>query len=81
MKSEWISALAKSLEDSADKVPTGWKTSRQISEEMGKSIGHTQRVVQSLINSGAAECKTFKLSVQNCGVRPVPHYRIKKKAA
>lgn len=81
MKSEWISALAKSLEDSADKVPAGWKTARQVADEMGRSVGNANRVIQALIKSGSAETKSFKVSTPSCGVRAVPHYRIKKKAA
>jgi predicted transcriptional regulator len=81
LKSEWITALAQSLDESADKVPDGWKTSRQVADEMGRSIGNAQKVIKSLVSSGLAETKVFRVNVPGCGVRPVPHYRINKKKA
>ena len=76
MKSEWITALAESLEEKAEKVPTGWKRQQQIAKELKRSARTTRDIVQGLIDSGKAEVANFSVQTKS-GIRPTPHFRIR----
>ena len=56
-------------------VPDGWKTSRTIAGEQGRSISHTSCILHDAVIEGRVEVQKFSIDV---GPRtyPVPHYRI-----
>lgn len=75
---EWQAALAQMNRTSVDVVPEGWKTGRQIAEEMGRSVNTiVTRVISPLMRAGKAETKRFRIQQPMGGVRLVPHYRLK----
>ena len=83
MKSEWAVALQKHLIEKVDPLPAGWKTVRQIAQEMGKTNGHASKAVFGLMKLGLVERKSFKAVISNKKkplVRMVPHYRLLPKA-
>jgi hypothetical protein len=59
----------------AEEVPDGWKTSRTIAEEQGRSISYTSCLLRDAVIEGRVEVQKFSINV---GPRtyPVPHYRI-----
>jgi len=72
--SDWIKALRKC--SAGDPVPAGFKTREQIGAELGLSTPRTGAILRKLITSGLAEKRMLRVETP-CGVRPVPHYRIK----
>jgi hypothetical protein len=73
----WTDLLAEERKVPAEEVPDGWKTSRTIAEEQGRSISYTSCLLRDAVRAGKVEVKRFSIDV---GPRtyPVPHYRIKK---
>jgi Mn-dependent DtxR family transcriptional regulator len=85
MKSEWAVALQKHLVEKVAPPPDGWKSIRQISEELGHSTTHTSKVVNKMVKRGLAEMKSYKCLMSVDGKkaaysRMVPHYRLLPKA-
>lgn len=85
MKSEWAVALQKHLREKVEPPPAGWKTTKQISEELGKSTCHTSKVVKKLTRLGLAEVKQYRCLMSVNGKkaaysRLIPHYRLLPKA-
>jgi Mn-dependent DtxR family transcriptional regulator len=85
MKSEWAVALQKHLREKVEPPPAGWKSVRQISEELGKSACHTSKVIKKMIKLGLAETKSYRCLMSENGKkapygRMIPHYRLLPKA-
>ena len=74
--SEWVEALSSSH---LEHVPPEWKTSDQISREIGKSRSRTSALLMRGLQEGKIERRMFSIISGARGVCPVPHYRIIKK--
>ncbi len=73
MKS-WTALLQETLTESADKVPKGWQTTREVAVEMGKSTGRARDILTKLMDAKKVKMQTFKIMTAR-GIYPVPHYR------
>jgi len=73
----WAKLLAEERRVPAEDVPSGWKTTRDIAAEQGRSVSHTSALLRDAVREGRVEVKRFSVDV---GPRtyPVPHYRILK---
>ena len=71
----WANLLSEERKVPAEEVPDGWKTSRTIAEEQGRSISYTSCLLRDAVMQGKVEVQKFSVNV---GPRtyPVPHYRI-----
>ena len=75
--SDWKAAVASMRTDSAEAVPDGFKTIRQIAAELGVVRRHAWEKVNRLMECGKVEVRPFRVPVGGGGTRPVPHYRLK----
>jgi len=75
----WVSAAAEATMPDLDEVPPDWHPMRELVAVMQKSHSVVNRYVQTMVNSGMAEMKQFRIMV-NGRLKNVPHYRLKKKA-
>lgn len=73
---DWKAAIATLRTDSAEAIPDGFKTIKQIAAELGVCRRHAFDGVSRLVLAGMAEVRPFRLPVGNGGTRPVPHYRL-----
>ena len=69
-------AKALSTIESADNVPDGWFTTREIAEAQGLSTSHMHKKIHVLLANEKVETKRFRIKTSR-GFYPVPHYRIK----
>ena len=60
----------------AEEVPDGWKTPREWSEHLGKSLQQTRRILYELKRDGKWERSTFRIESRG-SVYPEVHYRKK----
>ena len=81
MKSEWAIALQKHLLEGIDPPPDGWKTVRQIAQEIGKTKGYASKIIFRLLKLGLAEKKSYRVLIPKSKTgRMIPHYRLLPKA-
>ncbi len=66
-KPEWAEALDRLLSQRVETVPPGWKTAREVGEQLG--------VCAELVAAGLAERKDFRVKWGR-GIRGLPHYRL-----
>lgn len=59
-----------------EKIPKGWKTCRQWSEDEGLSMNQTGVYLRKGVERGLMEMQKFAIKHGNM-IRKVPHYRIK----
>lgn len=78
MKSEWITALAAAVTEKADAVPAGWKTAKQVMQEIGKSETRTRELLAAMISVGKVSVEEFRVVTPRGRVMAVPHYLLKK---
>jgi hypothetical protein len=71
----WADLRSEERKIPADEIPGGWKTSRTIAGEQGRSISYTSCLLREAVMEGKVEVQKFSINV---GPRtyPVPHYRI-----
>jgi predicted transcriptional regulator len=75
-----LAALCAALAESAiatEKVPSGWFTIAQLSEEYRRERSTVTNRMKDLIARGKAEMCRFRVMTGR-GVYPVPHYRLLK---
>lgn len=71
----WVSRLESQLKrDGIEKVPSGWMTTNQLAEKMGKANSTVSHMVASQVRSGWLERKKFRIQVGDRAVL-TPHYR------
>lgn len=62
-----------------DKVPEGFKTAAQYSQEWGLKAARTRALLSAGVLAGIIEVQSFRVSaVFGSRVYPVPHYREKR---
>jgi len=62
-----------------DQVPEGWKTVKQLAEDLGKSVTATKILVALALKRGAVESRRYRVrSAQK--VYPVTHYKLVNEA-
>ena len=59
----------------ADKVPPGWKTTKQWAAVLGMSDTSARRRIQRAVEDGAFEIKKFRVPNAEGRVVPIPHFR------
>jgi hypothetical protein len=59
-----------------DKVPEGWFTVSELSDQIGKSVCTTSERVRKMMLRGTVERKDYKIQLET-RVRSVPHYKLK----
>ncbi len=74
----WEQALTNAMGDRADVVPADWITVNDWGAKARRSPATASRDIRLLFSIGQAEKKMFRVE-RNGVVRPVPHYRLKKK--
>lgn len=85
MKNEdWENAIDMASKPKIDVVPPEWKTIVQIKEMIAARLrlssdgSKVRKVFQSMRSEGKLEEREFCIIRGNSGVRPMPHFRIKK---
>jgi|LauGreDrversion2_6_1035139.scaffolds.fasta_scaffold02655_4 hypothetical protein len=77
-KLSWAEVIKSELESKVEKVPDGWKTQAQLSDELKVTRSYVGKLVARLLASGKAEQKNY---VAKCGlgstIRKQMHYRLK----
>lgn len=76
-KSEWIEAVGQ-VERLSTVVPDGFKTLKQIADEIGRTTSATHHLVAQLIREGRAEMRKFRIPTPGRGLYPTQHYRVIK---
>jgi predicted ArsR family transcriptional regulator len=71
----WCAALATTI--TADTVPRGWLTARQLAAKLGKAESTVSSQLSRAVREGRAETQSFRIASGKV-VRPVPHYRLLK---
>ena len=77
-KPEWAEALDRLMSHRVESVPPGWKTGREISQQLGICYEMAKIKAKQLVQAGLAERKDFKVKWGR-GVRATPHYRLLSK--
>jgi|LakMenEpi03Aug12_release.lakeMendotaPanAssembly.Ray.scaffolds.fasta_scaffold17186_2 hypothetical protein len=73
----WCEVLAE--DKPVDQVPEGWKTVKQLAEDLGKSVTATKILVALALKRGAVESRRYRVrSAQK--VYPVTHYKLVNEA-
>lgn len=72
----WAQALSAALEETADKVPKGWITTKEFSGILKLSVAQSSKQMRLLTNKGKAETRKFNIKI-GTSIRPVPHYKLK----
>ena len=74
-KPEWVEALDRLLSQRVEAVPPGWKTAREIGEQLGMCYEMAKLKAKELVEAGLAERRDFKVKWGR-GIRGLPHYRL-----
>ena len=79
-KPEWAEALDRLLSQRVETVPPGWKTAREVGEQLGVCYEMAKLKCAELVAAGLAERKDFRVKWGR-GIRGLPHYRLVKNPA
>ena len=74
-KPEWAEALDRLLSQRVETVPPGWKTAREVGEQLGVCYEMAKIKCKDLVDAGLAERKDFRVKWGR-GIRGTPHYRL-----
>ena len=74
-KPEWAEALDRLLTQRVEAVPPGWKTAREVGEQLGVCYEMAKIKCKDLVDAGFAERKDFRVKWGK-GIRGTPHYRL-----
>ncbi len=74
-KPEWAEALDRLLSQRVETVPPGWKTAREVGEQLGVCYEMAKLKCAELVAAGLAERKDFRVKWGR-GIRGLPHYRL-----
>ena len=74
-KPEWAEALDRLLSQRVETVPPGWKTAREVGEQLGVCYEMAKLKCADLVAAGLAERKDFRVKWGR-GIRGTPHYRL-----
>lgn len=74
----WLKAIQSHLVSKPDPIPKGWKTSIEISKELGCSPCTAQRKIKVMKSKGLVDTQEFMVQGVN-KLYPVPHYKLKLK--
>lgn len=72
----WMQALSDAVNETADKVPKGWITTKEFAQIVKLSDQQASRQMRLLIEKGKAETRRFNIK-RGGSVRPIPHYKLK----
>lgn len=75
---EWMGAITKALSKQSDKVPVGWKTSKQLQSIFKLSQKSVSVKINQLKELGLVEQRKFRITT-NRGLYPEIHYKLIKK--
>ena len=77
-KLSWAEVIKSELESKAEKIPEGWKTQAQLSDELNVTRSYVGKLIARLLASGRAEQKSYEAK---CGtgdtIRKQMHYKLK----
>jgi DNA-binding Lrp family transcriptional regulator len=76
MKNEWLNLLSSAVRHKPDKIPDGWKTLAQLSEELGKPYDTLRRKIRILEKEGRVQRKEFRVHDRSGRVVSMPHWKI-----
>ena len=79
-KPEWAEALDRLMSQRIEAVPAGWKTAREVGEQLGVCYEMAKIRCKDLVEAGLAERKDFRVKWGR-GIRGTPHYRLVKNQA
>jgi predicted ArsR family transcriptional regulator len=79
-KPEWAEALDRLMSNRMEPVPAGFKTAKEIGQELGVCYEMAKLKAKELVAAGLAERKDFKIK-WGPGIRATPHYRLLKDPA
>ena len=72
---DWLSVIVAASRGEPEKVPEGFQSIEEISEETGRSVTQVRKHLKEAAKLGLVEQQKFK--VQTGGkLYPVPHFRI-----
>ena len=77
MKVDWNSIwenVAQPLHEDEEKVPEGFRTARQLSEEMNRPVRTVDEFLSKEVKRGTFECRRFRV-VKTGWAKLVKHYR------
>jgi predicted ArsR family transcriptional regulator len=74
-KPEWAEALDRLLSQRVETVPPGWKTAREVGEQLGVCYEMAKLKCAELVAAGLAERKNFRVKWGR-GIRGLPHFRL-----
>lgn len=74
-KPEWAEALDRLMSHRCEAVPAGFKTAREIGQELGCCYEMAKIKCAQLVEAGLAERKEFRVKWGR-GIRALPHYRL-----
>ena len=72
---DWAAALAQLAGTKAESVPAGWKTVKELGEELLRDRSHMSRSLRLLKAQGKAESRMFRVMVGQYA-RPTEHWRL-----
>ena len=74
-KPEWAEALDRLMSQRIEAVPAGWKTAREIGEQLGMCYEMAKLKAKELVAAGLAERRDFRVKWGR-GIRGLSHYRL-----
>jgi len=74
---EWALAIAKAMNQKAEKVPPCWKTAEEVRQIMGLSQTNVSKRIKLLKEAGLIESKRFYVNSSR-GLYPEIHYKLIK---
>lgn len=74
-KPEWAEALDRLLNQRVEAIPAGWKTAKEIGDQLGVCYEMAKLRAKELVEAGLAERRNFKVKWGR-GIRATPHYRL-----
>ena len=72
-----LEKLRQEVTHQAEEVPEGWRTIKELSDELKLSDSQTRKIILKGLEMGSVETRKFRI---NTALRayPVPHYRSKE---
>ena len=74
-KPEWAEALDRLMNNRVETVPAGWKSAKEIAQELGMCYEMGKIKAKQLVKGGLAERRDFRVKWGR-GIRATPHYRL-----
>jgi len=71
---DWLQDLVNEIGGKEDQVPEGWMTAKQMTTELGMTIGQVETMLRRAEKAGKVSKKQFRIDTKGAGVKLIWHY-------